>query len=82
MLCNPAKLYLFVSMFTFMFAIFKNISVLTLFIKFIFICMWTFLLNWMCSKGYEKLAWFVVLFPVILGLLLFLIMMDLYKKKK
>jgi hypothetical protein len=41
------------------------------FVKLIYIAFWTFVLNLMCRGGYKNLAWFLVLFPILLsGLLL------------
>ena len=30
-----------------------------------YIAFWTFLLNWICSKGYKNASWFILLFPFI-----------------
>ena len=34
----------------------------------IFIILWTQFLNWICSKGFVNLAWFIFLLPVIFTL--------------
>ena len=62
-MCEPAKLYLIVSMIFLVMAIFSRISALTLVIKGVFVLIWSMVLNWLCSKGFSGLAWIIVLLP-------------------
>jgi hypothetical protein len=62
-MCEPAKLYLVVSMIFLVMAIFNRISALTLVIKGVFVLIWSMVLNWLCSKGFSGLAWIIVLLP-------------------
>lgn len=74
-ICNPAKLYLVVSAILLVFAVFKKMSAGTFIVKGAFILLWTFLLNWLCSKGFGNVAWVIVLLPfVFLFLTLFTVM--------
>lgn len=41
-----------------------------IFVKLIYIGFWTLVLNLMCKGGYKNLAWFLVLLPVILFILI------------
>jgi len=34
--------------------------------KFLYIVLWTFILNELCSRGWKDLSWFLVLFPILL----------------
>ena len=36
------------------------------FFKFLYIAVWTFILNELCSYGWKDVSWFLVLFPFIL----------------
>ena len=65
-LCEPAKLYLVVSVIFLILAIFHRISALTLITKGVFVLIWTMVLNWLCSKGFSGLAWIIVLLPFFL----------------
>jgi hypothetical protein len=76
-ICNPAKLYLVVSAILLVFAVFKNVSAWTFLIKAAFILLWTFLLNWLCSKGFGTLAWIIVLLPFLFLFLTLFTVMDL-----
>ena len=40
------------------------------FVKLIYISFWTFVLNMICKGGYKNFAWFLVLLPIILFMLL------------
>jgi len=35
-------------------------------IEIVFLVFWTWLLNFICSRGYPSVAWFILLFPYIL----------------
>ena len=69
-LCAPAFIYLVLSVVVLVMGIFSGISALTLIFKSALIVVWTFLLNWLCSRGFAILAWLILLLPVLLILLL------------
>jgi hypothetical protein len=68
-LCSPAKLYLFITILGIIIALFNRIGLIPVFIKLLFALFWTFILNWLCKKGYKTLSWFIVLLPIILILI-------------
>ena len=78
-LCLPAKIYFAITVIAIIFAFFNNISVLASFVKLIFAFFWTFILNWLCKKGYESISWFLVLLPYII---IVLVMFGLLKTAK
>ena len=47
-------------------------------VKLIYILFWTWILNLICKDGYKSIAWFLVLLPFIL-LLMIMFMMSMYK---
>jgi F0F1-type ATP synthase assembly protein I len=49
--------------------LFNRIPVLVVFSKLIFAFLWTFVLGWLCSKGYKSISWFLVLLPFIMMIL-------------
>jgi hypothetical protein len=65
-LCSPAKLYLFITIIGIIFALFNRIGLIAIFIKLLFALFWTYILNWLCKKGYKTFSWFIVLLPIIL----------------
>ena len=71
-LCTPAKIYFFLAVVACIIALFNNVPILAVFMKLVFAFMWTYGLNWLCSKGYKSVSWVLVLFPyiiIILGML-------------
>ena len=43
------------------------------FLNVIFILVWSWFLNILCTRGWNKLSWFLVLFPFIILVILFII---------
>ena len=54
---------------TFFIGIFKGIGTQILLINLLFAFLWTYILGWLCEKGYQYLSWFVVFFPYIILLI-------------
>lgn len=79
-LCTPAQLYLALSVIALIFVAINSFSITTIIIKLIFIALWTFVLNWICSKGYTSISWVLVLLPYIMFLLMFLVALDVSAK--
>ena len=68
-LCTPAKIYFAIAVIASLFALLSGVSILAVFVKLIFAFIWTFILSWLCQKGYKSLSWFLVLLPYIIILL-------------
>jgi hypothetical protein len=51
-------------------------------VKIVMIVVWTWLLEILCSRGYEKVAWFILLLPYILFLLIILSIASEIKNTK
>jgi hypothetical protein len=78
-LCMPSKIYLAISVFFLLFAAFNSFSLMTVIVKLVFIAVWTFILNWICSKDYEIVSWILVVFPYVLFFLFFFLGIDILK---
>ena len=71
-LCTPAKIYFIIAVIASVFALFNGVSMMMVFMKLLFAFIWTFLLGWLCKKGFRMLSWFLVLLPyIILALAMF-----------
>jgi len=68
-LCTPAKIYFALSVISCIMMLFNRVSTLAVFIKLMFVFLWTFILGLLCKNGYKLFAWGLVLFPFILLLL-------------
>ena len=64
-LCTPAVIYLVLSVIAILMAIMKRMSMMTVIVKTLFVLLWTWFLNFLCSKGYSGISWFLVLLPFI-----------------
>lgn len=68
-LCTPAKIYFAIAVIATVIALFNGITVMAAVMKLIFAFIWTYILAWLCDKGYKSLSWFLVLLPYIIILL-------------
>ena len=68
-LCTPAKIYFAIAVIATIIALFNGVSVMMAFWKLVFAFIWTFVLGWLCDKGFRTLSWFLVLLPYIIILL-------------
>jgi len=80
--CTPAQLYLFLGMAGLIGAFFNNHSMKTLLTNALFLVIWAWVLNWLCSKGFKAVSWILVLFPFILVLFMFFFMKDVSVMKE
>lgn len=64
-LCTPAKIYFAIAVIASIVALANGIGLMAVFIKLIFAFIWTFILGFLCDKGYKTLSWFLVLLPYI-----------------
>jgi hypothetical protein len=81
-LCTPARLYFVIAIISTVVALFSKVSLLAVFIKLLFGFIWTYILGWLCKKGYESLSWFLVLLPYIIILLAIIGILRLTKEQK
>jgi len=68
-LCTPAYIYIFISAFAILFALFSGFGIVAVLTKAVFVIFWTYVLNMLCIKGYKNVSWFLVLLPYCLILL-------------
>jgi len=68
-LCTPAEVYFAIAVIATVIGLFNGFSLMMAFWKLVFAFIWTYVLGWLCSKGWKGLSWFLVLLPYILILL-------------
>ena len=66
--CTPAKIYLTIAV-IFSFIQLFSVPILMVFINFLFALFWTFILGWLCRKGFSSVSWFLVLLPYVVMLM-------------
>lgn len=79
-LCTPAKLYFALAILSILLGLFSGFHFMAIIIKLIFAVIYTFILGWLCKKGWKGLAWFLVLLPYVLILLMMFGVIRLAKK--
>lgn len=80
-LCTPAKIYFAIAVIASLIALYNSVSIGNVFMNLIFAFIWTFVLAWLCDKGYDKISWFLVLLPYIIMLLAMFGLYHLTKKQ-
>ena len=65
-LCTPAQLYLVLVVIGIIVGLFNHVSIMSVVMKLLFALLWTYLLNFLCAKGYAAVSWFLVLLPFII----------------
>ena len=64
-ICTPARLYFMFILFSSLYSFFTQVALIRVFLGLIYGAVWTWILNWLCSKGYTWLSWFLVLLPML-----------------
>jgi len=81
-LCTPAKIYFAIAVISSIIALINGVGFGSVLIKLIFAFFWTYVLGWLCNKGYKSISWFLVLFPFILILLAILLIANNLKRRE
>ena len=79
-LCTPAIVYFVLLAMALIMSLMYQVSFVTIFVKLLFGLGWGWLLNFICSKGFVNVAWFLVLLPYLLILVTVLLAMDVVSK--
>ena len=79
-LCAPALLYLIFAIISVVIMLFHKFEILSIIVKVLFITIWTWFLNFLCSKGHTTISWILVLLPFILMVLMILFAYEMIKK--
>jgi predicted PurR-regulated permease PerM len=70
-LCTPAKIYFTLAVLSIIIGFFNGIHILAVLVKLFFAFIWTYILAWLCKKGFKAISWFLVLLPFIMIVLVF-----------
>ena len=76
-LCTPAQIYAVLALITIVGMAYKQ-QYGPIIAKALFAALWTFVLGWICTKGWTWVSWVLVLLPVILavGFVIFIVVMG------
>jgi hypothetical protein len=65
-LCGPAMVYFGLACISILIGLMGSISLRSLVVKGIYAIIWTYILNFLCDKGYMTLSWFLVILPFVM----------------
>ena len=65
-LCTPASIYFWLSVIGLIVALITKFQVVAFIINLFFVMLWSWFLNYLCSKGLSMVSWLLVLFPIII----------------
>ena len=74
-LCSPALLYLIIAIIAIISMIYSKTDMQTVAMKTLFVIIYTWFLNFLCSKGHEGISWFLVILPFVV-MALFIVAMS------
>jgi len=78
-LCTPAFVYFVLGMISIMFAVGYGMGLFSILAKIILILIWTWFLNFLCTKGLKGLSWFLVILPYLIILVAMLFAIDIVR---
>jgi hypothetical protein len=85
-ICAPAMVYLILSLIGLIAGATVSFSISSMILNLVFIALWVFLLNFLCSSGYTVISWILVVLPLIVMIVLiftaFSFIKNLPKNKK
>ncbi len=79
-LCVPAMLYLLLSIITILMGFYEQFQLGIFVVKVIWMVVWVYILNLLCSKGYTTVSWVLVLLPFILIAFMALLMLEVTRR--
>ena len=79
-LCTPALFYLILSIIAILIGYKTNLQFNIFIIKIIWMIVWVYLLNLLCSTGHTTISWILVLIPFILIAFMALMLLEVTRR--
>lgn len=79
--CTPAQIYLVLALIGIVAGFLKNFRVLTLITHSVFVVLFSWILNFLCRKGFTAISWILVLLPFVLAACTYTLALDAADKK-
>jgi len=82
LICPPAMIYLVLGIIAILVMAYQEHDIIGILCKIVFVGLWTWLLNYLCSIGHSGVSWILLLLPFVLfGLIIFFIWWHIKKLK-
>ncbi len=78
-LCAPAMVYFGLACISILFGVMRRLSARSLVAKGVYAAIWTWLLNFICDKGYTSISWFLVILPFVMMFGIVALILDMVK---
>jgi hypothetical protein len=75
--CSPALLYLIIGIISILSMLYSKTDMKTVAMQGLFVAIWTWFLNFLCTKGHEGLSWFLVILPFVVMALVVIAMSNI-----
>jgi ABC-type uncharacterized transport system permease subunit len=79
-ICLPAIVYLVIAIIAIIVMITAKFQPISILVKVLFIALWTWFLNFLCSSGYEWISWFLVILPFIIFFVTMIFAYEIFLK--
>ena len=66
-LCTPAMIYFVIAIIYLIFNIFTNFNIMSMVIRLLVILVWSWLLNFLCTKGFTVISWLLIIVPFLMS---------------
>jgi len=65
-LCTPAMIYFVIAIIYLIINIFTSFNIMSMVIRLLVILVWTWLLNFLCTKGFTVISWILIIVPFLM----------------
>lgn len=65
-LCTPASIYFYLSVIGLIVALVTKFQVIAFVVNLFFVILYSWFLNYLCSKGLSMVSWFLVFLPILI----------------
>ena len=66
-LCTPAVVYFWISLVVLVISVISGLHLVANLVQLIFILVWSWILNYLCTKGFTAVSWLLVILPILMG---------------
>ena len=81
-LCTPALIYFVLAIISLLLLIVNKTSVTVVMGQFVFVVLWSWFLNFVCTKGFTNISWVLVVSPYIILLIVHMMQPKVKEEEK
>lgn len=81
-LCTPALIYFVLAIISLLILVVNKMPAMFLMSKLVFVVLWTWFLNFVCTKGFTNVSWVLVVSPYIILLIMYAMQPTVKEEEK